>query len=784
MRLDVSIKKEHADIATAVAWAPDNQLISCSDDKVLIRWTSDAEVAGKVGTIGAFITGIAWFPVIGKQAPDTFVISCTDGTYRFVSRSGREEKKVQAHEGAVILVTWSRDGSTLLSGGEDGDVKIWSKSGNLRSTLASTGQSVYCACWGPDDDQICIGNGKILMIKTVQANRKNLQWNAHEGLVLCVDWNVANNMIVSGGEDCIYRVWDAFGRQLFASKVMEHVVTSIAWSPNGQCFAVGSHDMLRLCDKAGWTYCRERVSTGSMMCITWTPDGTQFAGATGSGAIVFAQVVDRRVEWKNTEVTVTGQRKLRIQDTFTETLQDIELSRDRIVEVGLGFDHLIVTTTSQCSIYTLTNLNTPIIIDIRAPPHFMHLCNRHLLTSDHISGLQVISYEGKILSSPRFQGLRPEYLTRDTVALSPDTVAVVDTVDSKNIHIMDAMNGRVQGKLVHALEVVEVCLNQHTISLERLLAFADRSKDLIVAQVVTGGAVNTSGILAFPTHKLISHIGSFVFHDETDVLVGLADGRLNTWYHPACAFVDKDLLSLTTTVTDGTELGRHAQITNYTGTRVAIRKADGSSVFISTPIDVEILYQLTRTSKWEEALRLCRHQRSPPLWATLAVMALPKKQLDIAEISLAEIDEVARVEYIQYIKDIPSEEGRLAELALFRRHPEEAERILLQATPPLIYRAIEINIRLFRWDRALEIAVKFKSHIDTVLGFRQKYLEGFNKTETNPRFLQNSSLKIDWEVIEAKIEKEREDEKVRMSSLDRKGGDDSSRGGGERKSRK
>ena len=27
-----------------------------------------------------------------------------------------------------------------------------------------------------------------------------MQWQAHDGVVLCVDWNVANNMIVSGGE--------------------------------------------------------------------------------------------------------------------------------------------------------------------------------------------------------------------------------------------------------------------------------------------------------------------------------------------------------------------------------------------------------------------------------------------------------------------------------------------------------------------------------------------------------------------------------------------------------
>ena len=94
------------------------------------------------------------------------------------------------------------------------------------------------------------------------------------------------------------------------------------------------------------------------------------------------------------------------------------------------------------------------------------------------------------------------------------------------------------------------------------------------------------------------------------------------------------------------------------------------------------------------------------------------------------------MEYIQTIKAIPSEEGRQAELALFRRHPDEAERILLQASPPLAYRAIKLNINLFRWARALELALKHKVHVETVLAYRQKYLQSFERDEVNPKFLQ------------------------------------------------
>ena len=55
------------------------------------------------------------------------------------------------------------------------------------------------------------------------------------------------------------------------------------------------------------------------------------------------------------------------------------------------------------------------------------------------------------------------------------------------------------------------------------------------------------------------------------------------------------------------------------------------------------------------------------------------------------------MQYINHIKEIPSKEGRNAAMALFCRQPQEAETILLQAG--LIYRAIQMNIDLFNWDR-------------------------------------------------------------------------------------
>ena len=66
-----------------------------------------------------------------------------------------------------------------------------------------------------------------------------------------VAWNPNSGLILSGGEDTRYKVWDGYGRQLYSSTSHHHPITSLSWSPDGQLFAVGSFNTIRLCDKAG-----------------------------------------------------------------------------------------------------------------------------------------------------------------------------------------------------------------------------------------------------------------------------------------------------------------------------------------------------------------------------------------------------------------------------------------------------------------------------------------------------------------------------------------------------
>jgi intraflagellar transport protein 80 len=60
---------------------------------------------------------------------------------------------------------------------------------------------------------------------------------------------------------------------------------------------------------------------------------------------------------------------------------------------------------------------------------------------------------------------------------------------------------------------------------------------------------------------------------------------------------------------------------------------------------------------------------------------------------------VDKVQFVSHIKQLPSPERRNAELALFCHQPQQAEVIYLQAGLP--FRAIELNMNLFNWERYL-----------------------------------------------------------------------------------
>ena len=70
--------------------------------------------------------------------------------------------------------------------------------------------------------------------------------------------------------------------------------------------------------------------------ISWSGDGTQVAGACGNGQVIFAHVIEKRIEWRDYEATVTGRKTISLRNVTNDAWEKLEF-RDRIIQVTTCF---------------------------------------------------------------------------------------------------------------------------------------------------------------------------------------------------------------------------------------------------------------------------------------------------------------------------------------------------------------------------------------------------------------------------------------------------------------
>lgn len=87
------------------------------------------------------------------------------------------------------------------------------------------------------------------------------------------------------------------------------------------------------------------------------------------------------------------------------------------------------------------------------------------------------------------------------------------------------------------------------------------------------------------------------------------------------------------------EFSKNPHIVSFVGNQVTIRRADGSLVHISITPYPAILHEYVSSSKWEDAVRLCRFVKEQTMWACLAAMAVANRDMTTAEIAYAAIGE-------------------------------------------------------------------------------------------------------------------------------------------------
>jgi intraflagellar transport protein 80 len=153
---------------------------SIGDDNIIYKWNINTNQTAKLMELDSFSTDHDWVPH-SKGSSEVFAVGYIDGTFKIFNKSCKLEKHVtDAHKKSIISLKWSYDGNALASSGQDGQLKIWSRNGGLRTNLVTSDKPIYSVAWSPESDAVLYSYDKFISLKPLSANQqKNLQWKAH-----------------------------------------------------------------------------------------------------------------------------------------------------------------------------------------------------------------------------------------------------------------------------------------------------------------------------------------------------------------------------------------------------------------------------------------------------------------------------------------------------------------------------------------------------------------------------------------------------------------------------
>lgn len=157
--------------------------------------------------------------------------------------TGRERFRVTAHDGGVLGVSVSRDGSRIATCGQSGVAKVFDAQGHLESELAASPGSapwVEHVRWDPAGTRLALAAGRVLRVFD-RESVSVFQFDGFESTVTGLAWRADGSGLAAscyGGVRVFPFVDNAKPRHL----AWKGSLISLTWSPDAKVIACGSQD--------------------------------------------------------------------------------------------------------------------------------------------------------------------------------------------------------------------------------------------------------------------------------------------------------------------------------------------------------------------------------------------------------------------------------------------------------------------------------------------------------------------------------------------------------------
>ncbi|HTU88880.1 MAG TPA: hypothetical protein VMF69_02175, partial [Gemmataceae bacterium] len=321
----------------AVVSADGKRLFSGGADKIVRVWNlTDARMPER-----QFSGHTAAVNAIARSADGKILASAGDDeTIRFWNQSnGQQTALIGAHAGPVTSLA-IHSGGQVLSASTDGSVKLWQPT-SAGKLLAHPGQ-VTSAVLSPDGSRLLTGcSDKQVRLWNLTNGQLERPFTGPSLGVLCVAMNSAGTQVAAGSADKTLFVWNAADGRESKKYTLPAAVNSVAFSPEGKLMACGLADnSIHLFDVAMGKEIKTFTGhSGAVNAILFTSKGDQLVSASADKTVQVWNIADG---------------KSRIKLEHGAAVQALALSKDgtRIVSGGADKTVQIWTLTGHTSIAT------------------------------------------------------------------------------------------------------------------------------------------------------------------------------------------------------------------------------------------------------------------------------------------------------------------------------------------------------------------------------------------------------------------------------------------------
>jgi WD40 repeat protein len=254
---------------------------------------------------------------------------------------------LSGHTGPVRTVTVSRNGARVVSGSDDGTVRVWDLATGQDIVLTGHTDWVRAIAVSRNGARLVSGSDDgTVRVWDLAAGREEAVLTGHTGEVFSVAITPDGALALSGGGDGTLRVWDlATGSERAVLTGHTRPVWSVAITPDGALAVSGSGDgTLRVWDLAARRQPTVLTGhTGEVFSVAITPAGALAVSGSGDGTLRVWELAARRQQailtghtgWVRT-VVVAPDETLAVSGGEDGSLRvwDLAASREEAVLTG------------------------------------------------------------------------------------------------------------------------------------------------------------------------------------------------------------------------------------------------------------------------------------------------------------------------------------------------------------------------------------------------------------------------------------------------------------------